>query len=95
MSGREERDGIDLDDLLADGDYISWESDERGPQLDDIITGEDRRQYDRYTDMQLQRTSHFLVRAWKDAGGRMNEEGDPAAVIAFMDAAERLSLIHI
>ena len=90
MSGREERNGIDLDDLLADGDYISWERDERGPQPEDFITDADRRQYDRYTDMQLQRASHFLARAWKDAGGRMNEEGDPATVIAFMDAAERM-----
>lgn len=47
MSGREERNGIDLDDLLADGDYISWESDERGPQPEDYITDADRRQYDR------------------------------------------------
>lgn len=92
MSGREERNGIDLDDLFADEDYISWESDERGPQPEDFITDADRRRYDAQLALQARKASPFMARAWQESGGRMNEEGDPATVIAFMDAAKRMRI---
>lgn len=78
----------DLADELAGGNYIGWDSEARGPQIEDFITDDDRKRYDSYTDIHLHRASYFLAQAWQEAGGRMNEEGDPATVIAFMDAAE-------